>query len=231
VQLRLVQELEDWGQKAQVIFDFADTKLLRVVSTPPSPITYGSSPNAGTPFSGGSKGKSPVVGGSSSPQLLSSDEAQLATECLLLYIKALAFLLHGINRAKAFWEAKVAVAPPAGEPVTSSPELNEAVQWLRQRFNECHDKADYVKGRIGEGQQVAAVSADKLIYDRALEMVRFVPGVRCEIDGVLAVEGGSGQRAHGRDDGRLRGGVRHGALHALCDPGRVFGRRRADQGR
>lgn len=45
------------------------------------------------------------------------------------------------------------------------------VQWLRGRFNECFDKAEYAKGRLVGDIPDAAMLAEKLIFDRALEMV------------------------------------------------------------
>jgi hypothetical protein len=46
------------------------------------------------------------------------------------------------------------------------------VQWLRARFNECFDKAEYAKGRLVGDIPDSAMLAEKLIFDRALEMVR-----------------------------------------------------------
>lgn len=47
-----------------------------------------------------------------------------------------------------------------------------AVQWFRQRFNECFDKADFAKTRCQDEIPESASFAEKLIYDRALELVR-----------------------------------------------------------
>lgn len=49
---------------------------------------------------------------------------------------------------------------------------NSDVQWLRARFNECFDKAEYAKGRLVGDIPDSAMLAEKLIFDRALEMVR-----------------------------------------------------------
>lgn len=48
---------------------------------------------------------------------------------------------------------------------------NTDVQWLRARFNECFDKAEYAKGRLVGDIPDSAMLAEKLIFDRALEMV------------------------------------------------------------
>lgn len=48
-----------------------------------------------------------------------------------------------------------------------------AVQWFRQRFNECFDKADFSKSRCQDDIPESATFAERLIYDRALEIVSF----------------------------------------------------------
>ncbi|GAA5826401.1 hypothetical protein JCM11251_002352 [Rhodosporidiobolus azoricus] len=51
--------------------------------------------------------------------------------------------------------------------------LADAVQWFRQRFNECFDKADFAKSRCTQDEiPESAAFAEKLIYDRALELSR-----------------------------------------------------------
>ena len=47
------------------------------------------------------------------------------------------------------------------------------VQWFRSRFNECFEKAEYAKGRMTGDIPDSAMLAEKLMFDRALEMVRF----------------------------------------------------------
>jgi serine/threonine-protein kinase ULK/ATG1 len=49
--------------------------------------------------------------------------------------------------------------------------VGTAVQWLRSRFNECVDKAEFAKSRCGDEIPESARSAERLVYDRALEMV------------------------------------------------------------
>lgn len=45
------------------------------------------------------------------------------------------------------------------------------VQWLRARFNDGYDKADFARGKCGEIPE-SAQHVDKLIFDKALEIVR-----------------------------------------------------------
>lgn len=47
------------------------------------------------------------------------------------------------------------------------------VQWFRGRCNEYFEKAELVKGRLVGDIPDSAMLAEKLIFNRALEMVRF----------------------------------------------------------
>jgi hypothetical protein len=52
--------------------------------------------------------------------------------------------------------------------------LNNAVQWGRERFNETLEKADFVKSKVPPSHAGSNSAPEKLIYDRALEMVCFL---------------------------------------------------------
>jgi serine/threonine-protein kinase ULK/ATG1 len=45
-----------------------------------------------------------------------------------------------------------------------------AVQWMRERFNECLDRAQAAKNKC-EDENGGNACVEKLLYDRALEMV------------------------------------------------------------
>ena len=181
-QAKLIGELEDLGQKAAVIFDFADSKVLRIVAVQPSPTSspvtggpaFGQQAHGATPLSSSPFARPQIRTGSSSgsesPQA-PSEEAQLVAEAFNLYFRSMAFLNRAIFKIRAFCEA-LPRAGPQGDIVTS-PELNDAAQWLRRRYNDCYEKAEFVKARMSEVQgDPVSVNADKLIYDRALELVR-----------------------------------------------------------
>lgn len=46
------------------------------------------------------------------------------------------------------------------------------MQWFRQRFNDCFDKAEFCKTRCGDDMPDSARFPEKLVYDRALEISR-----------------------------------------------------------
>lgn len=120
---RVMAELEDIAQKALVIFDFADSKIVQIL--PPTPQTS-SSTSLGTPsyfshvaareqaasnpFSPVPTPSSPSMRRTSSSSserpfvLASSAKADLlAAEAMVLYLKSLAFLGKGIEKARKFW--------------------------------------------------------------------------------------------------------------------------------
>lgn len=58
--------------------------------------------------------------------------------------------------------------------LANPPHASTAVQWFRQRFNECFDKADFAKSRCQDDIPESATFAEKLVYDRALEIVSII---------------------------------------------------------
>ncbi|GAA6004273.1 serine/threonine protein kinase ATG1 [Rhodotorula paludigena] len=194
---RVLADLEDIAQKALVLFEFADSKILQLL--PPTPAASTSTTSLGTPSyfshlaareqaqaqSGAAAASNPFSpvptspsmrrGSSSSsdrPLVMAGSAASgaradvLAAEALVLYLKALAFLGKGIERARKHWANRPA------EQQAASADFNDAVQWFRQRFNECFDKADFAKTRCQDEIPESAAFAEKLVWDRALELSR-----------------------------------------------------------
>ncbi|KAI9468098.1 MAG: kinase-like domain-containing protein [Benjaminiella poitrasii] len=107
------------------------------------------------------------------------DSRQHPSEAVALYVKALALLEEGLYVAQEYWQEEeekrreVAIG------------LNDAVQWMRDRFNGCLDRAERVhkeeekiaRDKKREETEAAAVEeenciVEKLLYNRALEMSR-----------------------------------------------------------
>ncbi|KAH8928133.1 Pkinase-domain-containing protein [Atractiella rhizophila] len=163
-ELTVIDELEDLAKKALVISHYADEKLATLL--PPTPSVE--------PTSNAVAGVNAMLqrgdrrGSSSSLDRdigLSSTVEIAAAEALILYISSLAFLQKGIEKAKSFWTTR------AGQQAPST-DFNEAVQWLRSGFNECFEKAEYVKARAQDTMPESALNAEKLLYDKALEISR-----------------------------------------------------------
>ncbi|EPQ27586.1 uncharacterized protein PFL1_04724 [Pseudozyma flocculosa PF-1] len=181
----LLVTLEDLGQKSFVLSEFADSKLAAFFPAGPHQSTQeldsssmmqhgagGGSPGRASSFAGGngsgSRGGRRTSSASSISSAFDPTAAETAAaEALVLYVKSLSFLQRGINATKAFLEAR----SRPGSPAAPSVELNEIVQWLRARFNEGYDKADFARSKCGEIPE-SAQHVDRLIFDKALEVAR-----------------------------------------------------------
>ncbi|ORZ08348.1 kinase-like domain-containing protein [Absidia repens] len=123
-----------------------------------------------------------------------ANEPTLATEALVLHLKALALLELGLDMAKKYWHRRSSSNPeqqqhhrhdrqqPLCETPSSrspTPRLNDVVQWMRERFNECLDRASIEKSKCEHSDSSSYDSSsgnnpcvERLLYDRALEMSR-----------------------------------------------------------
>lgn len=159
----LLIELDRVAHKAYVISDFADAKLSHCIYNRSSP-----PPNVGslTMLTTSNTARRRSSSGSNSSSDMSSAKIEtLCAEALLLYLKSLAFLQHGVEMAKQYWDLKL------GTTGTSA-DLNETIQWFRNRFNDCFDKAEWAKGRCGDDIPESASYVEKLVYDKAIEISR-----------------------------------------------------------
>jgi serine/threonine-protein kinase ULK/ATG1 len=95
-----------------------------------------------------------------------SRDSILAEEAFFLYLRALALLQSGMDVARKYWQERRLESKPASQ------RLNSGVQWIRDRFNECLDKAESARQRSGiDHRDESGVVVEKLIYDRAIELV------------------------------------------------------------
>ncbi|KAG0836473.1 hypothetical protein G6F18_005329 [Rhizopus arrhizus] len=86
-----------------------------------------------------------------------------AEECVVLYVKALALLESGLDIAQNYWQKQFV------DEKKDVARLNDAVQWMREKFNECLDRAESIRC---DKQALENNCVEKLLYDRALEMSR-----------------------------------------------------------
>ncbi|KAF9294323.1 Serine/threonine-protein kinase [Mortierella antarctica] len=148
----VLQSIEDTAHKAYVVFQFADSKMksIRPLDEP----DY-----------------SPPIKTCTSRGLLAPEEQEpnresiLAEEAFFLYLRALALLQSGMDVARRYWEERRQESKPA------SVRLNNGVQWIRDRFNECLEKAESAKVRSGiDHRDESGIVIEKMIYERALEL-------------------------------------------------------------
>lgn len=120
----LVHKLDDLGQKAFVVFDFADSKL--VLCTPngmrPSPPlnASGASPSSYLPSVEARRRSS--AASTASTEVSAARLDTMLAEALVLYVKALSFLQHGVDLARQYWENRAS----SDEGMPTSPEFNES---------------------------------------------------------------------------------------------------------
>lgn len=173
-EMYLLSTLEDLGQKAFVLSEFADSKLAHFF--PDGPHQLSQDLDSSTATTGISPGRNSVQGSgrrvgsisSSSSSALDPVAAEAASaEALMLYVRSLAFLQRAITLTRKHVEAR----SRPGVPAVTSAELNDVVQWLRARFNEVYDKADFARSRCNELPE-SAQQVDKLIFDKAVEVAR-----------------------------------------------------------
>ena len=147
-----VREIEEIALRSNVVYQFAEMKLLQIMPASSS--------------SGGGVPSSPSSRRDSWKNSLLTDEADamLCSEALALYVKSLTLLQKSMDLAARYWQRR-------GGTGVASARLNNAVQWGRERFNETLEKAEFVKSKIAPNVEESNVAPEKLIYDRALEMV------------------------------------------------------------
>ncbi|CAK7205762.1 Serine/threonine-protein kinase [Sporothrix eucalyptigena] len=198
---RVAQLIEDYATRSDVVFGFAEVKYKQLVPLAPS----AEHDLNGIPVN--EKLEIP----DDEDELTIDAIVVLSEEALVLYVKALSLLAKSMDIASMWWRSKMrGDATGNGSAshlihVRESPlglRVNAAVQWIRSRFNEVLEKANFSRERLVEVQKrlpedhpshpnnhgqddaqgggsgtdgvflSAGVSAEKLMYDRAVEMSR-----------------------------------------------------------
>lgn len=183
----LVIKLEGLVTKAHAVNLFADVKFSQLIPSPPS-----------------SEGVEDEVIHQHDllpPRIVKA----ISEEGVVLYVKTLSLLAKGMTLASEWWYSKNNISDdsPTDEGRRSSTDVaisirvNELVQWIREKFNESLEKAEYIKLRLQDAESqiekdyyasqgsnvednqtdstssdVKKIVAEKLIFDRALEMSR-----------------------------------------------------------
>ncbi|CDM33671.1 hypothetical protein DTO013E5_1446 [Penicillium roqueforti] len=196
---KAVQEIEECATRSDVVFGFAEVKYKQLVPLAPSAPTDPSARPMDTNIE---------------PDSADSDDGltvdaivTLSEEALVLYVKALSLLAKSMDIAGAWWSRKNREEAygefPAKDSMSAAAgtRINYVVQWVRSRFNEVIEKAEFVRLKLIEGQRrlppdhpshpdnhsigstagssstadvvvSPGVTAERLMYDRALEMSR-----------------------------------------------------------
>lgn len=195
---RTVQVIEECATRSDVVYGFAEVKYKQLIPLAPS---APADPSA-RPVTG------PDADNDADDGLTVDAIVTLSEEALVLYVKALSLLAKSMDIAGAWWSRKNredaygdSSTRGDGASALAGTRINNVVQWVRSRFNEVLEKAEFVRLKLIEGQKrlpldhpshpdnhsigsTAAsygsadvvvspgVTAEKLMYDRALEMSR-----------------------------------------------------------
>lgn len=144
----LISTIEGFTNKSNVVYDFGELKLRQLIPPPPSHYD------------------------DETENLLTNEAiVSLCEEAVVLYLKTLQLLQRNIDAVQN-WTAK-------GAYEGNSVKLNQIVQWTRDRYNEVLEKAEYLQYKkstalalVSSDYPFEEVTAEKLLYDRALELGR-----------------------------------------------------------
>lgn len=205
---RAVQVIEESATRSDVVYGFAEVKYKQLIPLTPSMDQGLGLRQVGIPEEGEVEGS-----GTDEDGLTIDAIVTLSEEALVLYVKALSLLARSMDIAGAWWARKnrgevIESMSPRTVPSTSNNvavgnRVNNVVQWVRSRFNEVLEKAEFVRSKLVESQKqlppdhpshpnnhpstssslgmgtsadnvivTSGVTAEKLMYDRALEMSR-----------------------------------------------------------
>ncbi|GAD98237.1 serine/threonine protein kinase (Pdd7p), putative [Paecilomyces variotii No. 5] len=200
---RTVQVIEECATRSDVVYGFAEVKYKQLIPLAPSVQTDTTiKPN----FQSGDGDPSDSADGGLTVDAI----VTLSEEALVLYVKALALLAKSMDIAGGWWARKnrgevFGESPPRSDGMSATnavvgTRINNVVQWVRNRFNEVLEKAEFVRLKLIDGQRRlppdhpshprnhsiettlgtsvdnvvvgSGITAEKLMYDRALEMSR-----------------------------------------------------------
>lgn len=196
---KTVQVIEECATRSDVVYGFAEVKYKQLIPLAPSvqtdPPMKPNVPDGEQESGDGGLTVDAVV--------------TLCEEALVLYVKSLSLLAKSMDVAGVWWTRKNR-SEPFGEANSTKGDatsalagtrINNVVQWVRSRFNEVLEKAEFVRLKLIEGQKrlppdhpshpsnqsvtgsagsgmsadvmvSSGTTAEKLMYDRALEMSR-----------------------------------------------------------
>ncbi|KAH6672867.1 hypothetical protein B0J14DRAFT_482596 [Halenospora varia] len=219
---KAVNIIEECATRSDVVYGFAEVKYKQLIPLAPS-MEHGL---------GGAASHKTGESINEDDGLTVEAIVALSEEALVLYVKALALLAKSMDIARVWWMRKTRGEVTSGSQrhdstsnTTTGNRINSAVQWVRSRFNEVLEKAEFVRLKLVEAQKQlpedhpghpsnhtsasriegasstdgvvlsSGTSAEKLMYDRALEMSRSaaineianvdLPG--CEISYITAI--------------------------------------------
>jgi serine/threonine-protein kinase ULK/ATG1 len=92
-----------------------------------------------------------------------------AQEAFLLYMKTLSILYEASNQSKEYWNMLQYNPQKALNP---SPRLKNITKWVREKYNQCLERAEIARTRMATNAPSSVISVDLLIFNKALEICR-----------------------------------------------------------
>lgn len=160
---RILRVVEDAATRSDTVYSFAEVKYRQLLPARPSAEDGPSIRQIGA-----LEKQSPLLG--SGEATASEDDQDLtqaavvavSEEALVLFVKALSILAKAIDLASYWWSShrhSSSPSPPSDMGLISrtntdvSRRMNNVVQWMRNRFNECLEKSEIVGRRLVEAQK------------------------------------------------------------------------------
>ena len=195
--VRVVHQIEDLATRSDVVYGFAEVKYKQLIPLAPS-------------MDHGLGGQGVAEDDMEDDGLTPDAIVALSEEALVLYVKSLALLAKSMSIANSWWTRKKRIDSGANPSLAARSDsavagnrINNAVQWMRSRFNEVLEKADFSRMKLEDAQKKlpedhplhpsnisggsstiggasaadnivlsSGITAEKLMYDRAIEMSR-----------------------------------------------------------
>ncbi|KAK8849798.1 hypothetical protein IAR55_005134 [Kwoniella newhampshirensis] len=180
----LLRSVENIARKSFVLFELADERLhaqehlvnTARTATTPTGLTGTTPPFSAQAVAASARRKSSSSSMNTEVWILRQQEAA-ATDAVVLYVKALTFIAQAMDKVKSYWKER----RDQYDEYVASQELNEMGQWLRARFNEVYEKAEWAKTRSSDSM----LFPDWLVHDKARDTSR--QAAECELQGELLI--------------------------------------------
>ncbi|KFY96154.1 hypothetical protein V498_02865 [Pseudogymnoascus sp. VKM F-4517 (FW-2822)] len=195
--VKIGDRIEALATRSDVVYGFAEVKYKQLIPLAPS-------------MDRGLGGNNIIDTDPEDDGLTPDAVVSLSEEALVLYVKSLTLLAKSMGIANSWWnkkkraEAASSATTVKTETAIAAARINSAVQWMRGRFNEVLEKAEFSRLKLIDAQKQlpedhpghpsnhtedsrmdggdsstadgvflsAGTTAERLMYDRAIEMSR-----------------------------------------------------------
>ena len=168
----IVHILEIQAAKAFVIYSYAEVKYAQIIPFLSSHTTKRLSTGSCAIEDEDEDDQHEEEEQKQSPHKITDMELILYKEAITLYLKSLEILSKSMKMTSLWWFNQVNQHTNNSNN-SNSLRLNLLVQWIRERFNECLTKAEYIKIKLVENDlndHTEDIFLEKLLYDRALDI-------------------------------------------------------------